>query len=54
MYQLCRFFLAINNLSIYIGYHWHSEDNPMCGEEGFYDPTSETEWPEEIINYCSK
>ena len=29
-------------------YLWHREDNPMCGEEGFYDPTSETEWPKRL------
>ena len=30
---------------IHVVYLWRREDNPMCGEEGFYDPTSETEWP---------
>ena len=34
---------------MFVGYLWRREDNPMCGEEGVYDPISETEWPEEII-----
>ena len=36
-------------LITYVEYLWRREVNPMCGEEGFYDPTSETEWPKEII-----
>ena len=41
-------------MNVYVAYLWHGEDNPMCGEEGFYDPTCETKWPREIIDCCSK
>ena len=28
------------------------ENNPMCGEKWFSDPTLETKWAEEIIKIC--
>ena len=40
-------------LSIYLSEAYllcrEDEDNPRYGEEGFYDPTCETEWHEKII-----
>ena len=47
--QYFRIFSKTEFCNMFVGYLWRREDNPMCGEEGVYDPISETEWPEEII-----
>ena len=43
------FKITILQTYVDVAYLLRREDNPRYGEEGFYDPTCETEWHREII-----
>ena len=43
---------VLNTKEVDVVYLQHIENNPMCEEGWFSDPTLETEWDEESIKIC--